>query len=144
MLSPDLSLAPDQIYSLVFAEFDMIDKLYEMIGGNRTIWAATESFYRRVLEDESLRPFFASTDMAQLLNGQSMFVSMLLGGQVVYTGKDIASVHAHVRMDGLTDAHFDAFLAHFRAALDEVGVKPENAEKVMKLLEAKRSAVLNG
>lgn len=122
----------------------MIDKLYEMIGGNRTIWAATESFYRRVLEDENLRPFFASTDMAHLLNGQSMFVSMLLGGQVVYTGKDIAAAHAQARIQGLTDTHFDAFLAHFRAALDEVGVKPENAEKIMKLLEAKRSAVLNG
>ena len=26
----------------------MIDELYDMIGGRRTIWAATESFYRRV------------------------------------------------------------------------------------------------
>ena len=121
----------------------MIDKLYETIGGNRTIWAATESFYRRVLQDENLRPFFDSTDMDQLLKRQSMFVSMLLGGQVVYTGKNISAAHAQARMQGLTDAHFDAFLVHFRAALDEVGVKPENAEKIMKLLEEKRSAVLS-
>ena len=120
----------------------MIDKLYETIGGNRTIWAATESFYRRVLEDETLRPFFANTDMAHLQSGQSMFVSMLLGGRMVYTGKEISAAHADVRMQGITDAHFDAFLAHFRAALDEVGVKPDEAAKVMELLEEKRSAVL--
>jgi hemoglobin len=120
----------------------MIDKLYETIGGNRTIWAATESFYRRVLEDETLRPFFANTDMAHLQSGQSMFVSMLLGGRIVYTGKEISAAHADARLQGITDAHFDAFLAHFRAALDEVGVKPDEAAKVMELLEEKRSAVL--
>lgn len=121
----------------------MIDKLYETIGGNRTIWAATESFYRRVLQDENLRTFFESVDMAHLQSGQSMFISMLLGGRMVYTGKEISAAHAEARMQGLTDAHFDAFLGHFRAALDEVGVKPEEAAKVMGLLEEKRSAVLN-
>ncbi len=121
----------------------MIDDLYETIGGRRTVQTAIESFYRRVLEDETLRAFFDSTDMAHLRAGQSMFVSMLLGGKVVYTGKEIAAAHAQVRAKGLTGANFDAFLKHFREALDEVGVIPENAEKVMKLLEAKRDAVLN-
>jgi hemoglobin len=121
----------------------MIDKLYETIGGNRTIWAATELFYRRVLNDEHLRPFFASSDMAHLVEGQSMFISMLLGGNVVYTGKKIDAAHAQIRTMGLTDAHFDAFLIHFRASLDEVGVKPDNADKIMKLLETKRNSVLS-
>jgi hemoglobin len=121
----------------------MIDDLYDIIGGRRTIWAATDLFYRKVLEDENLRHFFDSTDMAHLRAGQSMFISMLLGGRVVYTGKKIGHAHAHARAKGLTDAHFDAFLKHFRAALDEVGVKPDKAEKVMKLLEAQRSEVLD-
>jgi truncated hemoglobin YjbI len=71
-----------------------------------------------------------------------MFISMLLGGGV-YTGKDIHVAHAQARDQGLTDAQFDLFLKHFRAALEEVGVKPENAEKVMKPLERKRRAVLD-
>ena len=121
----------------------MIDELYDTIGGRRTIWAATASFYRRVLEDEDLRPFFESTDMAHLHAGQSMFISMLLGGKVAYTGKKIGAAHEHARAKGLIDKHFDAFLKHFRAALDEVGVKPDKAEKVMKLLQAQRNTVLN-
>lgn len=122
----------------------MIDDLYETIGGRQTINAAIESFYRRVLEDESLRPFFDSTDIAHLRAGQSMFVSMLLGGKVVYTGKEIGAAHAGARAKGLTEEHFNRFLQHFREALDEAGVKPDRAEKVMKLLEAKRDDVLNG
>jgi len=121
----------------------MLDDLYELIGGRRTILAATDSFYRRVQADETLRHFFESSDMANLRSRQSMFISMLLGGRVVYTGKEIGPAHAHARVLGLNNAHFDAFLKHFRAALDEVGVKAEPAEKVMKLLESKRGLVLN-
>ena len=121
----------------------MIEELYETIGGNGTVTAAINSFYERVLKDESLRPFFASTDMARLRSGQSMFVSMLLGGRVVYTGRDMGAAHAASRTMGLTDEHFDLFLMHFRAALDEVGVKPEKTDKVMELLEARRSTILN-
>jgi hemoglobin len=121
----------------------MTGELYDLIGGKRTVKAATESFYKRVFADDTLRPFFKSSDMAELRARQRMFVSMLLGGRVAYTGKDIAPAHAGARKQGLHDWHFDRFLKHFREALKEVGVEADKAEKVVKLLEGKRSAVLN-
>jgi hemoglobin len=121
----------------------VIDDLYDLIGGRQTVWAATESFYRRVFTDDSLRPFFNGTDMAELRARQSMFISMLLGGRVVYTGKDIHAAHAHAREQGLNDGHFDSFLRHFREALNEVGVDADKVDKVAKILESKRNAVLN-
>jgi len=120
----------------------MIENLYELIGGHETIKAATERFYEKVLYDQDLRHFFSNVDIANLRSRQVMFVSMLLGGRV-YTGKDIRDAHARLRDHGLNGAHFDLFLRHFRAALEEVGVEPENVDKVMKPLESKRSAVLN-
>jgi hemoglobin len=117
--------------------------LYDLIGGRETVWAAIEAFYRRVLADDTLKPFFKSTDMAQLRARQSMFISMLLGGRIVDTGRDIASAHAHAREQGLNNEHFDNFLKHFREALNEVGVQANKVEKVVKLLESRRSAVLN-
>ena len=121
----------------------MIDQLYELIGGKRTVWAAIEAFYRRVLADHTLSPFFQGTDMPHLIARQSMFISMLLGGRVVYTGKDIAAAHARAREQGLNDGQFDSFMNHFREALKEVGVEAGKVEAVVKLLEAKRSTVLN-
>jgi hemoglobin len=121
----------------------MIEDLSDLIGGRSTIEAATERFYDRVLQDDNLRRFFEGVDMAHLRSRQAMFISMLLGGRV-YTGmKNIHDAHAHSRDGGLSDAHFDLFLNHFRAALEEVGVKPENAEKVRKRLESKRGTVLD-
>jgi truncated hemoglobin YjbI len=72
-----------------------------------------------------------------------MFLSMLLGGRIVYTGADIAAAHTRAREQGLNDGHFDRFLRHFRDALMEVGVGTDKADKVLKLLESKRGAVLN-
>jgi len=128
---------------LLVLEDHVIDELYDLIGGKRTVWAATESFYRRVLADDTLRPFFKTTDMAQLHARQSMFISMLLGGRVVYTGKDIHDAHAHAREQGLNDGHFDRFVDHFREALLDVGVKADKVTKVVKLLESRRNTVLN-
>ena len=121
----------------------MIEDLFDLMGVNPTVCAAIESFYDKVLADDRLRPFFKRTDMAHIRARQSMFISMLLGGQVVYTGKDIHEAHARVRNHGLNDTHFDLFLAHFREALEEVGVNAEEAEKVIKLLEHKRNVVLD-
>jgi hemoglobin len=120
----------------------VIENLYELVGGHQTFKAATERFYKKVVEDDNLRHFFRQTDMAHLRSRQVMFISMLLGGGV-YTGKDIHVAHAEARDHGLNDAHFDLFLKYFRAALEEVGVKPENADKITKVLERRRKAVVD-
>jgi len=120
----------------------LIEDLFDLIGGRSTIEGATELFYDKVSQDENLRHFFEKVDMAHLRSRQAMFISMLLGGRV-YTGKNIRDAHARSRGDGLNDTHFDLFLKHFCAALEEVGVKPENAETVRKRLESKRGTVLD-
>jgi hemoglobin len=127
----------------LLSEDQVIDDLFDLIGGSQTVQAATEAFYRRVFGDDTLSPFFKTTDLAQLSSRQSMFISMLLGGRVVYTGKDIHAAHAQAREQGLNDGHFDRFLGHFREALHEVGVEADKVEKVTKLLENRRNAVLN-
>lgn len=119
----------------------MIEDLFDLIGGRHTIEAATRVFYDKVSQDENLSHFFEGVDMAQLRSRQAMFISMLLGGRV-YTGKNIHDAHAKSREYGLNDAHFDLFLKHFRAALEEVGVKAENAEKISQRLESQRRIVL--
>src|ERR1700756_379559 len=120
----------------------MIRDLFDQIGGRSAIEAATKLFYDKVLQDDNLRHFFEGADMGHLQSRQAMFISMLLAGRV-FTGKNLHDAHARSRDDGLNDAHFDLFLKHFRAALEEVGVKPENAEIVRQGLESKRGIVLD-
>jgi hemoglobin len=123
------------------SEDSMNEDLFDLIGGPSTIEAATKLFYEKILQDESLRHFFEGVDMGHIRSRQAMLVSMLLGGRI-YTGKNIHDAHARSRDQGLNDGHFDLFVQHFRAALEEVGVEPQNAEKVVKRLESKRGTVL--
>ena len=116
--------------------------LFSLIGGRQTLLAASDSFFRRIVADDSINHFFAGTDLAHLLAHYKMFISALLGGPERYTGQDIGAAHAHL-WPQLNDSHFDAFLKHFRAALQEVGVRDDRAERVMLVLEGKRNVVLN-
>jgi truncated hemoglobin YjbI len=121
----------------------MIDTLFETIGGRLKINAAVESFYNRVIADESLRPFFEGVGMEHLRGRQSMFLAMLLGGKTVYTGKDIRGAHEQARKMGMDESHFEKFLHHFRAALEEVGVQRDKLEQIIRLLNQSRGAVLD-
>lgn len=120
----------------------MADTIYETIGGRLRIKAAVELFYKKVFADPNVNFFFEGVDVEGLHARQSMFVSMLLGGKLVYTGKDIGAAHSHSRIKGMTDAHFDIILRHFRSALEEIGVEPEKVVKIMVLLESTRDSVL--
>jgi hemoglobin len=55
--------------------------LYERLGGKTAIVAAGEEFYRRVLADPELRPFFAKTNMKWLKTRQPHFLTQTLGGR---------------------------------------------------------------
>jgi TolB-like protein len=116
--------------------------LFSLIGGSKTVLAASDSFYRRIVADNSINHFFAGIDLAHLLAHYKMFISALLGGQEPYVGQDVGAAHAHL-CPQLNDSHFDAFLKHFRAALQEVGVRDDKAERVIRVLEGKRNVVLN-
>ena len=120
----------------------MADTLYETIGGRLRINAAVELFYAKVFADDSVRPFFEGVDVQGLYGRQSMFVSMLLGGKMVYTAQDLDQAHASSRLKGMTDAHFDTLLKHFRAALNDIQIQPRRVVEIMALLEGTRDAVL--
>jgi hemoglobin len=120
----------------------MSDRLYEEIGGPKTIQELVRIFYDRVLADPGLAPFFPSTDMEALRAKQVMFLTMLMGRTRTFSGRDLGGAHAGARAQGLTDAHFDALLGHFGAAMRELEVTEEYTREVLARIEATRDAVL--
>ena len=121
----------------------MLDTLYERIGGSAKINATLEIFYQKVLTDDRLRQFFKDIDLKHLQGRQSMFLSMLLGGTVVYTRARLRDAHAGARAQGMDDRHFDAVIQHFREALQEARVSPDVVNETITLLENTRTEVLD-
>ncbi len=119
----------------------MIDRLYEKVGGTKTIQKLVRIFYDRVLADPRLAPFFPNTNMDALRAKQVMFLIMLLGQTRTFSGQDLVVAHAGTRAQGLADEHFDALLGHFEASLQELDVAEDYIRDVLARLETTRDAV---
>ena len=61
--------------------------LFEKIGGEAAVNAAVDLFYRKVLEDEELSPFFESVDMAEQHKKQRRSLLLHLADQLTTLAK---------------------------------------------------------
>ncbi len=117
--------------------------LFEQIGGEPAMGAAVELFYRKVLSDERISHFFEDVDMERQAAKQKAFLTMVCGGPIAYSGKDMRKGHEHLVKRGLNDAHFDAVVEHLGATLTELGVAKPLVEQVLKIAGSARADVLN-
>ncbi len=102
--------------------------LYDKFGGEGTIKAVVEEFYKRVTGDPTLQPFFANTDMANLKRHQALFISQALGGPKQYSGRDMKSAHQGM---GITGEQFDRVVGHLSDTLRSLGVDWPSIDKVV-------------
>lgn len=116
--------------------------LYEQLGGADAVDAAVEDFYRRVLRDSLLAPFFADTDMERQIQKQKAFLTMAFGGPAHYNGQDLRSAHARERDNGMDGRHFEAVVTHLRETLQELQVAPELIGQVEAICGSVRGDVL--
>jgi hemoglobin len=121
----------------------MTDSLFERIGGEAAVDAAVDLFYRKVLNDVVVAPFFLHTDMDEQRAKQKSFLTMVFGGPNDYTGKDMREAHAQLVEEGLNDSHFDAVAGHLQATLEELGVAADDIAEVMAIAGSTRDDVLN-
>jgi len=122
-------------------ELDM--SLYEELGGDASVNAAVDIFYRRVLSDAYVSVFFEGVDMEKQAGKQKAFLTMVFGGPNNYTGLDMREGHKHLVEKGLNDSHYEHILAHLRSTLAELGVGNDKIQEVITLADSVRADVLN-
>jgi len=117
--------------------------LFSQLGGAAAVDAAVDIFYRRVLNDPYVVPFFEGVDMEKQAAKQKAFLTMAFGGPHSYTGKDMREGHRHLIKMGLNDSHFDHILMHIRSTLAELGVGKDLITQVIAVAESTRDDVLD-
>lgn len=116
--------------------------LFEKLGGQAAVDAAVDKFYRRVLADDRVSPFFEGVDMDKQAAKQKAFLTMAFGGPNNYTALDMKTGHAHLVERGLNDSHFDAIVENLGATLKDMGVADDLIGEVAAVAETTREAVL--
>lgn len=117
--------------------------LYDRLGGQAAVDAATESFYRKVLVDERISYFFDDTDMDHQIAKQKAFLTMAFGGPNHYSGLDMRRGHARLVARGLNDSHVDAVIELLGETLKELGVADTDIGEVAQIANSVRDDVLN-
>ena len=116
--------------------------LYTDIGGEAAVNAAVDIFYRKVLQDDRIKHFFAGVDMDKQAAKQKAFLTMAFGGPHNYTGEDMRKGHAHLVAQGLNDSHFDAVMENIGATLTELNVPANLIAQAAAIAESTRNDVL--
>ncbi len=116
--------------------------LYDLLGGDRhELRLVTAAFYKKVLADTLLSPYFAGVDMDRQVGMLAEFLAMAFGGPHSYAGRDLRSAHQH--LPGLADAHFDRVVEYLAETLREAGLSEGDVITAGAVAETVRDQVLN-
>ncbi len=110
----------------------MSDKsLYERLGGYDAIAAVTDALMVRIKDDDKLRRFYDHRGADGVTREQQLLVDFLCassGGPMVYTGRDMTTVHIGMRLD---EEDWKRAIGHLTATLEAFEVpEPEKGEVV--------------
>ncbi|WP_022887701.1 group I truncated hemoglobin [Agromyces italicus] len=106
---------------------------YAAVGGAPAISAVVDRFYELVLGDDRLAHYFDGIELVRLKRHQVALVSTVMGGPVVYEGRDLRKAHAGM---GISADDFAAVAGHLVAALTGAGVPAEIIDRTVAAVAA--------
>lgn len=121
----------------------MTSSLYERIGGENAVRATVVKLYDKILDDNTLAPFFENLDVDALRRSQHAFVTFAFGGPNHYQGRSLRAAHKNAVSHGLSNAHFDAVAKHLQTALQELHVPDGLIAEALAIVGSTRADVLN-
>lgn len=113
--------------------------LYEKYGGFSKINKLVMAFYDTLLDSEEIGPYFDDTDMARLIDHQTKFVAMLMGGPASYSDEQIRRAHAPLSVTGV---HFDEMKRILGVTLRDHGVEAADSAQVLQEVESRRGLIV--
>ncbi|MFW6027513.1 MAG: group I truncated hemoglobin [bacterium] len=72
----------------------MAQTIFERCGGFASVRKIVSEFYDKLLDSETLSPYFANTNMRMLIDHQTQFISMVMGGPGTISDDVLRRVHA--------------------------------------------------
>lgn len=117
----------------------MSKSIFENVGGFKKVRKIVSDFYDRVLEDEVLIPYFENVDMPKLIDHQTKFFAMVLGGPASYTDDQLSNIHKGM---GVTGEAFDVICELVVETLEDHDLDEPDIRAVESMLMAKRSLMV--
>jgi len=105
--------------------------LYDRLGGKPSISAVVDQFVANVAADTRINGRFATTDIRKLKGHLVDQVCMTTGGPCIYSGRDMNTTHAGMK---ISNGDFGAFVEDLVKALDMFKVPTQEKGELLGLL----------
>jgi hemoglobin len=109
---------------------------YDLVGGEETFRRLVARFYAGVATDPVLRPLYPDPDLGAAEERLRLFLTQYWGGPRTYSER---RGHPRLRMRhagfAIGESERLAWLGHMRAALDSLGLPPDQADTLWSYLE---------
>ena len=123
--------------------YSMSDKsLYERLGGYDAIAAVTDALMVRIRNDDKLRRFYDHRGANGVAREQQLLVDFLCassGGPMVYTGRDMKTLHIGMRLD---EEDWARAMAHLTATLETFEVPEQEKAEVLNFHENLKAEIV--
>jgi hemoglobin len=121
----------------------MSDKsLYERLGGYDAIAAVTDALMLRIRNDDKLRRFYDHRGADGVAREQQLLVDFLCAssaGPLVYTGRDMTTVHVGMRLD---EEDWKRAISHLTTTLEVFEVPEQEKGEVLAFTESLKPEIV--
>ena len=125
--------------SLGFAKkVHMTQSIYDKYGFE-AISKIVHDFYGRVLKSDITAPYFEGHDMQRIIQHQTQFLCMLLGGPATYKGKELEMAHRNL---SITPDAFGEVAELLDETLEDHGLTDEEREFVTNKVASTRPVIV--
>ncbi|HUF70922.1 MAG TPA: group 1 truncated hemoglobin [Longimicrobiales bacterium] len=114
--------------------------IFERLGGFARVRLLVSDFYDRVLESESLAPYFDGIDMRRLIDHQTKFISSVTGGPASFTDAHLERSHRHLQ---IRPEHFDEMSQVLVETLEDANVDADIVTRIAAQVAAVRERIVD-
>lgn len=112
--------------------------IFERLGGADTFQKVSEYFYSLVLQDDSLKHYFAGKDTEKLKMHQALFLGAVTGGPD-FKGRTMEKAHEGLN---ITEADFGKVANHLIATLDHFQVPEDIKTTIVNAAAGLQSSII--
>ncbi|MCA9248681.1 MAG: group 1 truncated hemoglobin [Planctomycetales bacterium] len=116
--------------------------LYERLGGYDAIAAVAANLLPRLQGDDALRRFWDHRGADGLAREKQLLIDFLCaasGGPLYYTGRDMKTAHAGMRISA---SDWSAFIDHLGATLDAFELPAQERHEVIAFIESTKAEIV--
>jgi hemoglobin len=117
----------------------MSQSLYDKYGGFSTISTIVHTFYDKIGQSQTLAPYFVHANMERLIDHQTKFICVALGGPNNYDGRALEKVHMPLK---ITTAAFQEVAQYLKESMDEHGMETQDVATVLNLVGSLASKIV--